>query len=105
MEDHTSRPRRWFERLLAHLDNWLSATDDDARAQAHGWTVARTPKSRVRTYRDPRWDTVSACLSCGGSGLGSTDGAGCPVCAGIGVVHPAPGNAVPVAGERRGARS
>jgi hypothetical protein len=108
MKDHnlpTSHQRGWFDRVLTVLGEWLFATGEDARAEARGWQVHRVPNSRTRTYRDPRWDTVSACHSCGGHGLSHTDGAACPACAGTGVIRSAPETAVPVADGWRGARS
>jgi hypothetical protein len=105
MEDHnlpTSGQRGWFDRLLDRLGSWLFATEEDARATARGWEVRRGARG-ARTYRDPRWDTVHACLPCGGDGLSLTDGAACPACAGTGVVRSA--SAVPVADGWKGARS
>jgi hypothetical protein len=91
---HTVGARRRFERLLERFDNWLFATGDDARAADRGWQVSRVPKSRRRVYRDPRWDTVHACASCGGTGLHLLDETACPACAGIGVVRSTPAAAV-----------
>ncbi|MEV6879529.1 hypothetical protein [Amycolatopsis sp. NPDC051128] len=107
MEDHnlpTSGQRGWFDRLLDRLGAWLFAAEEDARATARGWEVRRGPRG-ARTYRDPRWDTVHGCHSCGGHGLSLTDGAACPACAGTGVVRSAPATTVPVADGWKGARS
>ncbi|KDN22838.1 hypothetical protein [Amycolatopsis rifamycinica] len=107
MQDHnlpTSGQRGWFDRLLDRLGAWLFATEEDARAEARGWEVRRGARG-TRVYRDPRWDTVHACTSCGGHGLSLTDGAACPACAGTGVVRRAPATAVPVADGCEGARS
>lgn len=100
----TSGQRGWFERLLERLGAWLFATDEDARATARGWEVRRGARG-TRVYRDPRWDTVRACSSCGGYGLSRTDGAACPACAGTGVVRSRPAAALPVADGWKGARS
>ncbi|OXM63054.1 hypothetical protein CF165_32325 [Amycolatopsis vastitatis] len=100
----TSGQRGWFDRLLDRLGEWLFAAEEDARAQARGLEVRRGPRG-TRTYRDPRWDTVHACSSCGGHGLSLTDGAACPACAGTGVVRSTPAAAVPVADGRKGART
>ncbi|WP_081911168.1 hypothetical protein [Amycolatopsis vancoresmycina] len=107
MPDHnlpTAGRPAWFDRLLDRLGAWLSADDEDARATARGWVVRRGARG-TRVYRDPRWDTVHACISCGGRGLGFTDGAACPACAGSGVVRRAPATAVPVTDGCEGARS
>ena len=107
MQDHnlpTSRARGWFDRLVLRLGEWLFAAEEDARATERGWEVRRGPRG-ARTYRDPRWDTVHGCHSCGGHGLSLTDGVACPVCAGTGVVRSAPATTVPVADGWKGARS
>jgi hypothetical protein len=107
MQDHnlpTSSKRGWFDRLLLRLGEWLFAADEDARATARGWEVRRGARG-TRVYRDPRWDTVHACASCGGHGLSPSDGTACPGCAGTGVVRRAPATAVPVADGCEGARS
>ncbi len=105
MPDHnlpTSREPGWFDRLVLRLGEWLFAADEDARAAARGWEVRRGARG-TRVYRDPRWDTVHACGSCGGHGLTLTDGVACVACAGTGVVRSAP--AVAVADGGKGTRS
>jgi hypothetical protein len=107
MQDHnlpTSRQRGWFDRLLDRAGEWLFADGEDARATARGWEVRRGAWG-TRTYRDPRWDTVHACSSCGGNGVRPTDGVACPDCAGTGVVRRTSATAVPVADGGKGARS
>lgn len=88
--------------MRQRVDEWLFAADEDARATARGWEVRRGARG-TRVYRDPRWNTVHACASCGGHGLTLTDGAACPACAGTGVVRSAP--AVAAVDGGKGARS
>jgi hypothetical protein len=42
--------------------------DPDIDAIARGWQVRRLRRFH-RSYRDPRWDLVSVCGSCGGAGM------------------------------------
>jgi hypothetical protein len=90
--------------MLYRVGEWLFAADEDARATGRGWEVRRGARG-TRVYRDPRWDTVHACTSCGGHGLSLTDGMACPACAGIGVVRSAPAVAGAGAKGGKGARS
>lgn len=100
MTGHTSgrraRTRRaggFVTRLLDRLDHVaFRATDLDAIAR--GWQIRGGERFR-RTYRDPRWDSVSACPVCDGSGL---IGAGtCCEFAAAGTVRSAPVESNPVA--------
>jgi hypothetical protein len=69
--------------------------DLDAQAQHDGWQVTRLHHGLGRRYRDPRFDLLSTCLDCAGSG--SIDGQPCEPCRGTGRVtrarpcSPAPG--------------
>ena len=67
-------------RLLETLDRLLFR-DPDLRATARGWQVRR-PGRFQREYRDPRWDLVSPCATCHGSGVAG--GHDCPDCEGSG---------------------
>jgi DnaJ-class molecular chaperone len=58
-----------------------------------GWEVRRG-RHLARTYRDPRWNSVTVCPSCAGSGSeGAQD---CSTCRGTGTIrhalttHPCP---------------
>ncbi len=42
--------------------------DLDAQARHHGWQVTRLQHGFGRRYRDPRFDLLSACPSCAGTG-------------------------------------
>jgi hypothetical protein len=75
----TGPPSR-ITRLLDALDRLLFR-DPDLRATVRGWQVRR-PHRFHRVYRDPRWDLVSPCAACGGSGLVGVHG--CAGCAGSG---------------------
>lgn len=76
------------KRLLERMDSWLFTAEDE-RAHARGWQVGRRSNGRGRTYRDPRWDSVSRCEFCAGLGM-----AGCLTCGGSGVVQMEPPTAM-----------
>jgi hypothetical protein len=67
----------------------------DAQAKHDGWQVTRLHHGLGRRYRDPRFDLLSRCPDCAGSG--SIDGQPCEPCRGTGRVararpcSPAPG--------------
>jgi hypothetical protein len=71
--------------------------DLDAQAKHDGWQVTRLRHGLARRYRDPRFDLLSACPACAGSG--STGGQPCEPCRGTGRVArarppaPTPGGA------------
>ena len=75
--------KRLFHTVLEVVDRHLFAADD-LDAVARGWRVHRKRPFR-RTYRDPRWDDVSACSDCDGSG--SLHAHPCEHCAGTGTVR------------------
>lgn len=58
--------------------------DLDEQAQHDGWQVTRLYRGFGRRYRDPRFDPLSACPACAGSG--STDGQPCAPCRSTGRV-------------------
>jgi hypothetical protein len=77
-----AEPSSRITRLLDALDRLLFR-DPDLRATARGWQVRR-PRRFRRVYRDPRWDLVSPCGACAGTGAaGAHD---CPDCDGSGRV-------------------
>jgi len=71
------------------LARWMRATGDrlfgkdDALARDNGWTIEVRRGGLGRTYRDPRFDRLSRCPECGGSGRGALD-LRCGLCAGAG---------------------
>jgi hypothetical protein len=82
------RVRTWISDLVERADRFAFG-ELDLDATARGWEVRRDRPFR-RTYRDPRWNTIVECPSCGGEGL---DGAhSCGECDGMGTVRrePAP---------------
>jgi hypothetical protein len=89
IRDHnlsTSHREGWFDRLLLRLGAWLFGAAEDDRATVSAWEIRRGSRG-VRVYRDPRWDTVHACISCRGFGISFSDGSACPICAGTGIVR------------------
>jgi hypothetical protein len=79
-------------RLLDRLVDRLFA-DEDAHATARGWEVRRLPGGG-RAYRDPRWNSISRCDSCGGTGRDAASAA-CLPCDGTGVLRATPPVPVP----------
>ena len=56
---------------------------DDVWAIQHGWQIERGRLGLSRTYRDPRFDTLTRCEHC--RGLGSAEaGRACAHCGGTG---------------------
>jgi hypothetical protein len=68
--------------LLDRLITRLFAAEDE-RARDRGWQVRRTAHGFGRSYRDPRWDRISACESC----AELSENPGCPLCTGTGVIR------------------
>ena len=92
-----SSPRRAgvpaiIRRLFDALDHRVFR-DDEFGAATRGWQVDR-PRHFVRRYRDPRWDRVSVCEACGGTGTAGTRT--CPECAGDGRIIAGPAENVGV---------
>jgi hypothetical protein len=55
---------------------------DDTRAIANGWQITPGKLGLTRTYRDPRFDSLTASDQCGGSG--ETADQPCARCSGTG---------------------
>lgn len=77
--------------LLARLEGWTRRAGaalfakPDAQAIRNGWTVTQRRGGLSRTYRDPRFDLLIRCTSCGGSGFNHTAARGaCATCGGSG---------------------
>ena len=68
---------------LTRLERHLFG-DLDAQAGHDGWQVIRLRHGFGRRYRDHRFDLLSACPACAGSG--SADGQPCELCRGTGRV-------------------
>jgi hypothetical protein len=68
----------WVARKLDALDQVTFRTPD-REAIARGWEVRRERRFQ-RTYRDPRWDLISVCPTCQGSGTVAAQA--CPQCEG-----------------------
>jgi hypothetical protein len=75
--------KRLFHNVVEAVERHVFAVDD-LEAIARGWRVHRH-RPFSRTYRDPRWDDVSACSDCRGSGTVQADV--CGTCAGTGTVR------------------
>lgn len=73
-----------LRQLIMRWEDWIFATED-AAARARGWQISRPRKGFGRTYRDPRWDLISACELCGGVGGSATEP--CRPCGGSGRVR------------------
>lgn len=66
--------------LMNTLDRRIFAAED-AVALVRGWEISRLPNGFGRVYRDPRWDSISACGLCRGAAES------CPSCGGCGTVR------------------
>jgi hypothetical protein len=75
--------KRSFHGVLDAVEHRIFVRDD-LEAIARGWRVHRA-RPFSRTYRDPRWDDVSACSDCRGSGTAHAHA--CDTCAGTGTVR------------------
>ncbi len=75
--------RTLLARLLDAIDH-IVFREPDLDAVARGWEVRRG-RRLTRTYRDPRWHSVTACPACEGSGLIGTED--CSTCAGLGTIR------------------
>lgn len=76
--------RDHFREVINRFERRLFAADD-AVARARGWDISRPPKGFGRVVRDPRWDSISECESCGGDA--EIGGESCPSCGGYGTVR------------------
>ena len=79
---------KWVRRHLTAIEDKIFQSPD-FDAASRGWQVRRD-RPFSRTYRDPRWDYVSVCARCSGSGLVGVDE--CPDCEGDGTIHECPFN-------------
>lgn len=77
----------WLHRMIERFERRIFL-DDDVRALARGWQVSVGPGGRGRQYRDVRWDTVSVCADCTGTGAIGARPCGC--CGGAGTVRTGP---------------
>lgn len=73
-----------LRRLCNRWERLLFASED-AAAGAAGWHISRPPNGFGRSYRDPRWDLISACEWCGGDGATATGQ--CQPCGGHGTIR------------------
>jgi len=67
----------------------------DVAAQQRGWQVSSTHGGFGRSYRDPRFDTLSSCGDCLGRGIKSR-GAPCQACGGTGRITVRPPDEPPL---------
>jgi hypothetical protein len=74
----------WLVQLLRKWEDRLFAAED-AAARVRGWQVSRPQKGFGRVYRDPRWDSISACEACDGDGM--TAAKPCLSCGGQGTIR------------------
>jgi hypothetical protein len=77
------QPPTLLARLLSALDHAIFR-GPDLDAIARGWQVRRE-RPFHRVYRHPRWDTITACTGCRGSG--TSGAAACHDCDGRGTVR------------------
>lgn len=76
------RLRRWIDEGQRRSGERLFAASDEA-ARQRGWQVYRTGHLG-RAYRDPRFDLLTWCRACRGTGRVSYQTAPCPSCSGTG---------------------
>jgi hypothetical protein len=74
----------WLRQLIRDWQDRLFASDDEA-ARQRGWQITRGPGGHGRSYRDPRWDQISACSQC--DGTGAAGARRCENCDGRGTVR------------------
>lgn len=80
-DQHRLHIREWLEeRIRAAGDRLFRA--DDARASRLGWQVSVGRSGLNRTYRDPRFDLLTRCSGC--AGTGQSESQPCACCAGEG---------------------
>lgn len=61
-------------------------SEDDTWARQHGWLIEARRGGLSRSYRDPRFDNLSRCRECHGSGTDESDRP-CRRCSGTGRVR------------------
>jgi RecJ-like exonuclease len=88
MQDHTTNPnlrkspRNLLLRMLSAIGSKIFRTDD-CRARERGWQVTPRYGGLSRTYRDPRFNSLTPCPACDGRGY-NPDLTTCSRCAGSG---------------------
>jgi hypothetical protein len=88
MLDHTTNPnlrktpRDLLLRVLSAIGSKIFQTED-RRARDHGWQITPRQGGLGRTYRDPRFDSLTSCPACNGRGR-MPDRTTCPGCQGTG---------------------
>jgi len=94
MKDHTTNPhvRKTLSDLLLRTLSAIGSKifeEDDRRARERGWQILPRHSGLSRTYRDPRFDYLTACAACNGRGH-RPHGTACSDCDGTGriVLHP-----------------
>ncbi len=58
----------WLERQARRAGSVLFA-ESDQHALIHSWEITQRVGGLSRTYRDPRFDQLSRCYQCGGTGV------------------------------------
>ena len=74
-------PASWLAARLRAAGDRLFA-EEDRKAREHGWEVTCRHGGLSRRYRDPRFDTLTSCPWCHGSGQAGEHQ--CPACRGTG---------------------
>lgn len=90
MKDHTTNPgvRKTLSDLLIRGLSAIGSKifrEDDYRTRDHGWQITLRHGGLSRSYRDPRFDYLIACMACNGHGC-NTRGVTCSDCYGAGRV-------------------
>jgi len=94
MPNHTP-DQPWLQRLLGFFRSPVRTVGDvvfrdaDAEARRQGLEVTSSRWGLVRSYRDPRFDNVSRCSRCLGTGEAYATGRRCSACEGSGRVSAA----------------
>ena len=76
-------PVHWLSKVIEAVGDRLFRSDDQ-RAIERNWQITKRHGGLSRSYRDPRFDTLYACLQCGSSGRTSREP--CAECHGTGRV-------------------
>lgn len=88
MKDHTTNPsaRKTPNNLVLRWLNVIGSKvfqADDRRAHEHVWEITLRRGGLARSYRDPRFNYLTSCQTCNGSG-DSPSGGPCSGCHGTG---------------------
>ena len=62
----------WLAAIPRRVDDRLF-TMNDTEAYWRGWQITKTHGGLARSYRDPRFDTLTACARCRGAGVNGAD--------------------------------